>query len=568
MSISFDISTLAGNFKTNLKRFPSALGFNVMLCIVLLFFIWNNSSWEDKLTLVSIYYLSVGFLLSMSLKLWSEEVNNKRIAIYTKILLQSVLLLDAIYLYNTEPSSWMEISLARTAAISTLIANMFILPFYREKNDIASWNLTIISIGNFGIAIFISFLMFSGASLLISSLEELFGLALNEKWYFTTWIICMVFLSTLLFIGLQPLKEKKTNKAPIVLAFFNKVIRFLFVPLLGAYLLVLYSYAAKTLIQWELPNGWVSILITTLMMGCIAIEFWLYPSTQQEGIRFDKLIARWLPIFILPLLLLMSIGIIRRISDYGITINRLYISALNLWYYIVCIGLIINKNKRIHWIPISFAILFIVTSLFPINFTCITRNVLLKEIKNEILTTYKGELPMNDTLYEEWLSVYPKDKSLQINEKISYIDNTFGQEYYKHLFTDVNFYKYRYKHLYEQNENLTYMISESQRLTEHFTIDLSEGYSSITCYKSESIVIEEEKDYLTITLQQATNETINIKIQTSDIYNWGKMNSKKWVPQELPCSTTNYKFVLTDFSYNNNYTNGLKFTYSGYLLKK
>ena len=566
MSIPHDILALTGNFKNNMKRFPLAIAFNILLCAVIIIAIWEDLFWENKLINVSIYYLSVGYLLSLFLKLWAEEVTNKKIATCIKIALHTILILDAIYLYVTTSSSWFEISLARAAAISTLLSIMFILPFFREKDDIASWNMTVISIANAGIAFLISHLMCVGISLLITSLNTLFELALDGEWYFTIWILCSIGLSSILFLGLLPYGEKKANRTPIVLGFFSKIIRFLFLPLLGTYLTVLYVYTIKILIQWELPEGWVSILTTALMMGYITIVFWLYPSAQQEKNTLDRQIIRWLPILILPLLILMSVGIIRRFNDYGITINRLYILALNIWFYIVCIGTIINRNKRIHWIPISFSILFVVTSLFPVNFASITRNMLLKKTQKEINATYTGKLPMNNTLYIAWLKTYPQEKAIQINDRIKYLNYTFDQECLSHLVEDINYYNVEFQ--LGTLDNIINMISESQYLSSKITIDLSEGYSSITSYKSEKIVLEKEQEHFVISLQPSTNETIEIDIRTSDIYRWGKLAPKEWEPQELPCSSSNYKFILTDFSYSSNYPKGLIFKYSGYLLKK
>lgn len=109
---------------------------------------------------------------------------------------------------------------------------------------------------------------------------------------------------------------------------------------------MLYIYATRILISWELPIGWVSWLIVALMTVCIAVQFGLYPTRFKEGKRFDNWITRWMPVLILPLLLLMTIGIIRRFNDYGITINRLYLATLNGWFYIVCIGLFVIKARR------------------------------------------------------------------------------------------------------------------------------------------------------------------------------------------------------------------------------
>ena len=59
---------------------------------------------------------------------------------------------------------------------------------------------------------------------------------------------------------------------------------------------MLYVYAARIFISWELPTGWVSWLVVALMAGCIAIEFGLYPVRIQEETykRMDcALVARF-----------------------------------------------------------------------------------------------------------------------------------------------------------------------------------------------------------------------------------------------------------------------------------
>lgn len=180
-------------------------------------------------------------------------------------------------------------------------------------------------------------------------------------------------------------KQEKHNTRPLQHSFFNGVIHYLFLPLTGGYLIVLYIYALRILINWELPIGWVSWLVITLMTGCIVIEFGLYPSRMAQQKRTDNLIARWLPLFVLPLLFLMTIGIIRRFNDYGVTINRLYLITLNIWCYFVCITLIIIKAKRISWIPISFSLVFLLTSVLPVNYASITRQIIQKEVNQTII---------------------------------------------------------------------------------------------------------------------------------------------------------------------------------------
>ena len=97
------------------------------------------------------------------------------------------------------------------------------------------------------------------------------------------------------------------------------------------------------------------------------------PFSPPRTLRFEQRVARGLPIAILPLLVLMTIGIARRFNDYGITLNRLYLLTLNIWFYIVCIGLFVLRARRIQWIAVSFAGIFLLTSVLPVNYARLTQ---------------------------------------------------------------------------------------------------------------------------------------------------------------------------------------------------
>ena len=100
-----------------------------------------------------------------------------------------------------------------------------------------------------------------------------------------------------------------------------------------------------------------------------------------------------LPIAILPLLVLMTIGIARRFNDYGITLNRLYLLTLNIWFYIVCIGLFVLRARRIQWIAVSFAGIFLLTSVLPVNYARLTHRYMFQALSIQIQTSYKGNSP-------------------------------------------------------------------------------------------------------------------------------------------------------------------------------
>ena len=247
-----------------------------------------------------------------------------------------LLIADAVYLYSLSPEqSLTEIGIAHGAAILALWLFRLFLPFIHQKKRmtfklelrfIHGWRFCHGQCGgayherwNQPAGFLASPTLQRGCKLELLSLYIL--------------IICSVLLPMLLFLGMLPKDEQKHNRGrnPQVPERHDT---FLFSPLMAGYLLVLYVYAARIFISWELP-GLGIWLVVALMAGCIAIEFGLYPVRIQEKKPINEWIARWLPALVLPMLVLVTIGIIRRFNDYGVTINRLYLITLNIWCYIV-----------------------------------------------------------------------------------------------------------------------------------------------------------------------------------------------------------------------------------------
>ena len=101
---------------------------------------------------------------------------------------------------------------------------------------------------------------------------------------------------------------------------------------------VLYVYVIRIAFLTELPRGGVCWMVNAFMLGLIAIVILLYPQQHasaghpEELRSFELRAMRWMPFLALPLLVLMSIAIGRRIMDYGITVNRLYMATLRCLY--------------------------------------------------------------------------------------------------------------------------------------------------------------------------------------------------------------------------------------------
>lgn len=559
------IQTFNGTLQSNLKRFPITLFFTIALTCYLCYFVSNHDE-NKKLNWIIGYYLSVGTLLSLTLHLWCEEMKR----IIPKIAVQAgmhlLLILDAIYLYSySYEKSFTEIGIAHGAGILAIGLSVFFLSFFKEKNDIPSWNFALSSITACVTANVIGCIMSGGICFLILSVHKLFDLSIDSTCYLYVVILCNVCLSMFLFLGLLPQKQEKHNTRPLQHSFLNGVIHYLFLPLTGGYLIVLYIYALRILINWELPIGWVSWLVITLMTGCIVIEFGLYPSRMAQQKRTDNLIARWLPLFVLPLLFLMTIGIIRRFNDYGVTINRLYLITLNIWCYFVCITLIIIKAKRISWIPISFSLVFLLTSVLPVNYASITRQIIQKEVNQTIIHQNPMQnLPLSQEQYNQWLKTFSPEQARQINEKFIYLYEWFGKESIcQWIDEDVSLYMLRTE--FEDRQENQSTVSYSGTIASEATISVPDGYQKLQSIHRYQIIDHKGQDKIIAVSLTQDNDTVYIDQQT--IESLGQRKKGEMPPTQLNCNSSQKVFLLTSFSIEKTEEN-IEVSIDGYLFSK
>ena len=410
------------------QRFPAPAAFATALAAYAIFVILAEPK-ADQLVGTIVYFLSVGFVLSLSLKLWSEEHQWTRKDWVVHAIAYIILLADAIYLYHINfgyHGRGYETFLMHASAILALTLTVFFLSFNRERNDIPSWIFAFSLISSLVICVFIGLVLWGGLCLLLSSMNWLFSVNLGWKWYAVTGVLVAGYLPALLFLGRIPGGEEKHDREPLRSGFLAGVFRYLFLPLEALYIIVLFIYAVQILVRWELPNGQVSWLVIASMVGLIAIEFGLYPTRHAENRPFDHAVARWLPLILTPLLLLMTVGIVRRFSDYGITIARLYLATLNVWFYAVCLGLFISRARRIHWIPISFAALFLLTSALPINYTSLTRHSLFKQVERALKQAGATTLPVDAARFDAIMKSLPAQEASRISSKLKYLEQTFS----------------------------------------------------------------------------------------------------------------------------------------------
>ena len=431
----FSPKTLIKRFGQSFVRFPVAMLLSLFLTCFLIY-LCHGGSLGANMDFLLVFYPATGALLAVALSLLTEDFKSRALAVATQAVIHAAWLGISVYLAQIDSFSMPQL-IAVAATVFAIGLAVFLICFYRKNQDLQFWNFSIRTAGALAVSVVIGGALALGLLLLVESLKMLFGLGFEDAVYGDIWAVCMCLLAPMLFMFIIPKGEDKyLNEAPEFSRFTQGVVQYLFMPLLGVYFITLYVYAAKILLQWSLPVGGVSYLVSGSMVLMILLIYVTYPVQHLEGRKLFKRVSRLLPVVMLPLLALMSVAIGRRLSDYGITVNRLYLLAFNVWCYAVCLWLIFTRNKRIWLIPASFAVILFLISVGPQSIANITKRHLLNEAQAAFTASGFTKLPLSDEQYKRWADKADPEVVAAIDSKLYYLQSDFGYESINSLVND------------------------------------------------------------------------------------------------------------------------------------
>ena len=335
---------------------------------------------------------------------------------------------------------------AAATLVWIIVSGIFIAPVKQKSdNDTGLWNHIIDCSAATATAFVVGLLFAGGLDLLVLAFNMLFGLEIGWKAFADIFWVSMIFIAPMVFMQLIPTKGRYDTDRPGKTGL--GLINYLLFPLLGAYVLTLYAYAVKILFEWNLPRGWVSTLVTVSMLCLVLMIFLIYPvqfRKEENRWRFDRKALRLSPAIFLPLLMLMTVGIVKRITDYGITAPRLYLALFNVWCYAVCIGLTVSKSKRFRWIPLSFLALAALSSVGPQNFAAMSRRSLVSDVK-KALTSHSPDIrfPLDSARYSEIMESGDSATVVGIDRKMEYLYTIYPEKVVREIVdTTVGFWNF------------------------------------------------------------------------------------------------------------------------------
>ncbi|RVU54113.1 DUF4153 domain-containing protein [Anaerosphaera multitolerans] len=214
-----------------------------------------------------------------------------------------------------------------------------------------------------------SVILFAGLSAIFYASERLLGIAVSETAYIKTGII--VFMPFNLGVFLANLPNAMDSFSNYELTKPTKIlIVYILIPIFSVYLLILYLYFGKILIQRQWPQGIITNLV--LWFSTLSIIFLFILKVIKDN-NLAEYFKKYFPVALLPALFMMFLSMGIRINQYGLTESRYFVIAAGVFSVISILYFIFFKDNSSILIPVILSVIIIVSSLGPISAYSLSR---------------------------------------------------------------------------------------------------------------------------------------------------------------------------------------------------
>lgn len=145
--------------------------------------------------------------------------------------------------------------------------------------------------------------------------------------------------------------------------FLEPLFKFIIIPFILVYTIILYLYFGKCLIQWALPQGQlVYLIISYAFVGIIAHWYAFNDPKSSDLSQFYKKYFAW--VLLLPSAMLFF-SIYLRVDQYGLTPSRYAVIILGLWIAIYALYTLVSRNIHLRFTTSLLSAFLILSSFGP-----------------------------------------------------------------------------------------------------------------------------------------------------------------------------------------------------------
>ncbi len=240
-----------------------------------------------------------------------------------------------------------------------------VVAFYHSNEIDSFWQYNFFLFKRIVTSLLYSLTLFTGLASALWASDKLFSLHLNPDLYTDLGAGILLIFNTIFFLMGMPDDYQYFSSGKSFGKSVRIFVQYVLLPIIGIYILILYIYMFRIVMNRDLPNGYVCIPILVFAMVGILAYLLIYPIRHEKNYRSVFLFARYFFYVLLPLLSLYFIGIIKRIMPYGITEDRYLVFVLGIWLVILSAYIIRSRLDNIIIIPVSLFFILALSAIGP-----------------------------------------------------------------------------------------------------------------------------------------------------------------------------------------------------------
>ena len=406
------VSKTSETFRNLVKKFPVTLAIIVFATLFMVVDIEQDVSIFDKVILFCFIFAVESFFTEIFFHKKSFKIISYIVSAIISIGFTILILNDIFNAYN-------EANVSRILAGYLII--LFLVSIYKiiKENNIDFGKYLLKVFAN----VFNSTITYLVLNLGLTLITVIFVELLLDSWGHILGrlqiLLLGLFYVPALINSVWNVKEKEVN------AFIQGLVKFVLLPLVSIAMIIIYMYIIKILVLRQIPSN----VIFRILAGIFVVAFpvWNMAESFKDDNKFIGKLAKLLPYFYMPFILLEIYSLYVRISEFGLTPTRYFGIIFIIAQIIALILNVVKKGEKLSSTFIYMAVLALIAFILPLNYSKASilsqKNILVSnfpetstyeelstESKEKVSGAYKYLLRNNASKYiPEYISQYKEN---------------------------------------------------------------------------------------------------------------------------------------------------------------
>ncbi len=300
---------------------------------------------------------------------------------------------------------------------AALLLLIMVAPFlnHRADDDALFWQYNCTLWTGIAGAVFATAVLYIGCVAGLASVEYLFGLKWAFKYYSDIFFLCAMVIAPIYALFWVPRSfGEGVQHVPL---HCRILVNWILVPLMTAYLLILYAYLTKIGVTVTMPKGQLSAMIAGLGVLGIVIYMMAWPMVRDGTWLLKFLNRHFFKLMLVPIVM-MTIALSMRVGQYGVTEQRYLVLLVLLWFGILCGFVLFKKDVPLKVIVFVLMSLMTVAAVGPLGSVSVSAHSQVQRL--ESILARNGILTDADTIVPAKQSVSFADER-EISSILDYL---------------------------------------------------------------------------------------------------------------------------------------------------